>query len=270
MKLKIYGSRGSIAFFGRENVQYGGNTVCSVLDIDGHFVVLDCGSGLMQFYYDMKDKFPSGFKFDCLLSHLHLDHIIGFSTFPPIYDPNSQIRIFTRSRGEGSLISQVFGIFRKPYWPVNIAESECAEIIEIKCEDSFMLSGVIKVTSFWSEHHNETVGFRIESGGKVMVYLLDYEIGADMDKYSKLTEFCKNADMVVFDATYLPEDYRPKKGWGHSTFEDGVKLAGAASCGKMIFSHTCQDYTDEILNAAKARFDEKRFFWAYDGMEAEI
>ena len=89
MKLKIYGSRGSVAFFGRSSVEYGGNTVCSVLDIDGHIVVLDCGSGLMQFYYDMKDQFKDGFKFDVLLSHLHLDHIIGFSTFPPLFSTTS-------------------------------------------------------------------------------------------------------------------------------------------------------------------------------------
>ena len=269
MKLKIYGSRGSVAFFSRANLEYGGNTVCSVLDIDGHIVVLDCGTALMQFYYDMKDKLGNAFKFDVLLSHLHLDHIIGFSTFPPILSADSDIRIFTRSRSEQPLASQVFGVFKPPNWPIDMAELSHAKMVEIACEESFMLNEKIKVTTFWSEHHNETVGFRIDAD-KSLVYLLDYEINANSDKYAQLVNFCKGADIAILDATYLPEDYEPRRGWGHSTFEDCITLAEASACKKMIFSHISQDYTDKVLDAAKSRFDNSKYLFAYDGMELDI
>ena len=269
MKLKIYGSRGSVAFFGRENVEYGGNTVCSVLDIDGHYIVLDCGTGLMQFYYEMKDKFASGFKFDVLLSHVHLDHIIGFSTFGPILSPDSDIRIFTKSRNELPLASQVFGIFQPPYWPVTLSEMTTAKVIEIVGDTPFSLGDGIKVTPFLSEHHNETMGYRIDAD-KSLVYLLDYEVSANSDKYDRLVSLCDSADAVIFDATYLPEDYPPRRGWGHSTFDEGIALAQASSCKKMILSHICQDYSDDVLNEARRRFDGSNISIAFDGMEMEL
>jgi len=270
LKVKIYGSRGSMAFFGRANIKYGGNTVCTMLDINGHIVILDCGTALMQFYYDMKDVFKDGFKFDVLLSHLHLDHIIGFSTFPPILSKDSDIRIFTRKRGELPLASQVFGVFKPPYWPIEIADITPVEIVEIIGEKPFMLNEDIKVTPFYSQYHNETVAFRIDSQGKALVYLLDYEINANSDKYNKLVELCKDADLVILDATYLPQDYPKRRGWGHSTFEDGIKLARASSCKKMIFSHICQDYSDEVLDDVNSGFDSSMFQIAFDGMETEI
>jgi len=270
LKVKIYGSRGSVAFFSRNNTQYGGNTVCTMLDIDGHIVLLDCGSALMQFYYDMKDVFKDGFKFDVLLSHLHLDHIIGFSTFPPILSKDSDIRIFTRSRNELPLVSQIFGVFRPPYWPVEIADVTTIKAVEITGEDSFMLSDSIRITSFWSEHHNETVAFRVDSRDKTLVYLLDYEINANSNKYNQLVKLCQNADLVILDTTYLPQDYSSKRGWGHSTYEDGITLVRASSCKKMIFSHICQDYSDEMLNSIAGTFDSSKFLIAYDGMELTI
>jgi ribonuclease BN (tRNA processing enzyme) len=68
----------------------------------------------------------------------------------------------------------------------------------------------------------------------------------------------------------LPEDYPPRRGWGHSTFEDGIALSKAANCKKMIFSHICQDYSDDVLNAVKGKFDASKYMIAYDGMELDI
>lgn len=269
MKLKIYGSRGSMAFFSKSHTEYGGNSVCAALDIDGHIVLLDGGTGLMQFYYDMKNRFASGFRFDMLLSHLHLDHIIGFSMFSPILSPDSDIRIFTKSRNELPLVSQVFGVFRPPYWPVDIAKKTYAKVNGIFCEKPFILNNNIKVTPFFTEHHNDTVAYRIDAE-KSVIYLMDYEIQENADKYDKLIGFCKNADLIIFDAAYLSEDYPAKRGWGHSTFEGGMALAEASACKRMIFSHISQDYPDTVLNAVRDRFDESKYTIAFDGMEIEV
>jgi len=269
MKVKIYGSRGSVPFFGRSNIEYGGNTVCSVLDIDGHIVVLDCGSGLMQFYYDMKDKFKDGFKFDVLLSHLLIDHIVGFSTFSPLFSPDSDIRIFTRSRNDLPLASQVFGIFQPPYWPIALADMTSANLIGIPDEKPFSLADGITVTPFFTEKHDQTTAFRIDAG-KSVVYMLDYEVQDNLDKYDNLITLCKNADLIIFDAAYLPEDYPLRRGWGHSTFEDGIELAEASGCKKMVFSHISQDYSDEVLNSIRDKLDSTKFSIAFDGMEAVI
>lgn len=269
MKVKIYGSRGSAGFSSKTHIAYGGNSVCTAIDIDGHIVVIDCGTGLMQFYADWKDHFKSAFKFDILLSHLHIDHIVGISTFPPLLAPDSDIRIFTNSRSEEPLASQVFGIFRPPYWPIVIGERTKAKMVEVKENEPFSLGDGITVTPFFIKKHDDAVLFRIDAD-KSIVYLLDYEVQEHPDKYDRVVELCRDADLVIFDAAYMKDDYARRRGWGHSTFEDGMALADASGCKRMIFSHLSQDYSDDVINSMLLNLDWSRFLVAYDGMETEI
>ena len=269
MKIKIYGSRGSIPLSGSTHTIFGGNSSCTVLDIDGQFIVLDCGSGLIRFYEENKERFTTGLKLNILLSHLHLDHIIGFSMFPPILSPDSDINIYTRSRNEQPLKSQVFGVFKPPYWPIEIAKITKAKVTELVDEKPFLLEKDISVTPFFTELHDKSTAFRIDAG-KSVVYLLDYEMQENEDKKDKLIRFCENADLIIFDASYLPEDYPKRRGWGHSTPDDGIILAEASGCKKMIFSHLSQEYTDDVLTGQREKLDAARYLIAYDGMEMEI
>ena len=258
-----------MAFYDRTHTQYGGNSSCTALDIDGHIVILDCGSGLLSFFEEYKDRFVSGYKLDILLSHLHLDHIIGFSMFPPVLSPDSDIRIFTRSRNDFPLISQVFEPFKPPNWPVNIADTTKAKVIEIIDEEPFALADGITVTPFFTELHNKTSVFRIDAE-KSVVYLLDYEIRENMDKHEKLIGFCRNSDLIILDTCFMQEDYPSRRGWGHSTIEDGKALAEASGCKRMVFSHISPIYTDKVLQAAQDGLDKSRFQIAFDGMEMEL
>jgi len=258
-----------MAFSSEKNIGFGGNSSCTVLDIDGHIVVLDCGSGLLQFYEDNRSRFAYGFAFDILLTHLHLDHIIGFSVFPPILSKDSNIRIFTRSRNHLPLIKQVFGVFRPPYWPVDFSEITNAKVMEITGEESFELMPGIKVTPFFTELHDKTSVFRIDAD-KSVVYMLDYEIKENQSRNDELVHFCTDADLIIFDASYLPVDYPPRRGWGHSTYEDGITLAKASGCKKMVFSHLSQEYSDEVLDSVETGFDRTKFSIAYDRMVIEV
>jgi len=258
-----------MAFSSEKNIGFGGNTSCTVLDIDGHTIVLDCGSGLFQFYEDNKKRFEDGFTFDVLLTHLHLDHIIGFSVFPPVLSQNSDIRIFTRSRNDLPLIKQVFGVFKPPYWPVDFSEITKAKVIEVKNEEPFELKPGIKVTPFFTQLHDKTSIFRIDTN-KSLVYLLDYEIKENSERYDDLVRLCAGVDLVIIDASYLPEDYPSRRGWGHSTFEDGILLAKASKCKKMVFSHLSQEYSDDVLDSVEEKLDTSVFSIAYDGMVIEL
>ena len=283
MKLKAYGSRGSMAFSHRQGLKTGGNTSCFGLDVNGHTVVFDCGSGIMQFHEDMQKKRKEdaaagradhGLTFDILLSHLHLDHIIGLSLFDFLFDADNTIRVYTRSRANTPLVDQVLGIFKPPYWPVDYRSLNRAAFVEIIGGETIQLADGVEVKIFDSMHDNATSGFRVFGEGKSVVYLLDYEIGSDEEQFESLAAFCKDADAVVFDATYLPEDYPPRRGWGHSTYEDGMRLAEASACRKMIFSHFFHAYSDEtvasIAERAKGGSGRTVYIAAYDGMELEI
>jgi len=254
-------------FFGRESVKYGGNTSCVKLETCGHTVILDCGSGLVQFAEDIKNTGVC--NADILVSHLHLDHIIGLMAFSPLWDSRNNIRIFTKSRDERPLAAQVFGCFKPPYWPVDIEKMSRAQMVAINGENSFMLAGGIKVKPLSARHPDDTTIFRIEieAENKSIVYLLDYEIGEDLASDDRLVEFCKNADTVIFDSAYLPEDYPVKCGYGHSHYRAGMKLAELSGCAHMIFCHFTFEYADAELDAAKESVDSVKFSFAYDGME---
>lgn len=268
LKIKFYGSRGSIPFFSRTNIKYGGNTSCVRIDTCGHIIILDCGSGLLQLGTDMKNEGDTPERIDILISHLHLDHIIGLATFTPIFDRRSNSRIFTKSRDERPLAEQVFGAFKPPYWPIDLSKHNYAEMIEINGADSFMLNENIKVTPMLSRHPDDTTAFRIEAENRSLVYLLDYEIGETPE--SNLVKFCRSADLIIFDSAYLPEHYPEKRGWGHSHYNAGIRLAELSKCKNMVLSHFSFDYTDDVIDAAACRIEGGKYKFAYDGMEMEI
>jgi len=95
---------------------------------------------------------------------------------------------------------------------------------------------------------------------KTLVYLLDSEL-ASMDDvaYSKLADYCKKADLVVFDAAYTSEDYPLKKGWGHSTVADAAKLHQNSGCKQILLTHFHYTYDDQNLTACEAMKEQKIF-----------
>ena len=275
MKLKIYGCRGSIPSYRKSGVQFGGNTSCISVSSDGYSIILDAGSGLVNYCRDIKAygekmQWPQ----DILLSHLHIDHIIGLSAFSPAFDADRGIRVFTVPRGETSLSSQIFGIFKPPYWPLDLEKVLHSECIPIQ-EDTPFSAGPLTITPFAANHGDQTTSFHISDGEKSLIYLLDNEIPTmDAEAYQKLVSYCKGADMVIFDASYSPEDYPPHKGWGHSTVPDGIKLRRDSDCKRMLFAHFAQKYTDEELlgwhRYYEGDFDANCYLLASDGMEVTL
>jgi len=270
MNLKVYGCRGSYPI--SKSSRYGGNTSCMTLTHGNSLIVLDAGSGLFRLNDELRLKYPDypkNFPFDInvLISHLHLDHIIGLPGFSPIWCKGSKTRIYTKSRNDKPLALQVFGAFKPPYWPRSMSEVSYAECIE---NTEPLIINDLTVTTIPLSHADKTIGFKITNGLKTVVYLLDNEIspGAIQDE---LVEYCHSADLVVFDAAYTPEDYLKKIGWGHSTVQVGVVLADKCKCKKMLFAHFAQEYTDEVLDNLKLVVpDDGRFLFAHEGMEISI
>ena len=270
MKLKLYGSKGSIPLYSKRCIKTGGNTACLRVDINGETVLFDCGSGIMEYAAEIKDEQSA--SFDICLSHLHVDHIIGLITFAPMFDPSSKIRLFTSSRGDTSLKNQVFGIFKPPYWPIDLEKIMNCECVEIEPSVPFEVRGGVKVTPMTGEHPDETLSFRVDHNGKRLVYLLDYEISYDNGSYENLVEYCRDADCIVFDSCYLPDDYPPRVNWGHSTHLSGIKLAKDCGCKKLVLAHFYQAYTDEMLADLQIEVSAQPFecVVSYDGYEWEI
>ncbi|MCL2398381.1 MAG: MBL fold metallo-hydrolase [Defluviitaleaceae bacterium] len=274
MRIKVYGCRGSLPTTRDPASRYGSNTSCITLETPDQTIIMDAGSGIAQLdrltkIFERKEK-----PFDILISHLHLDHIIGLTVFSKVWinSPDNLVRIYTLDRDERPLKEQIFGFFVPPYWPVSMVEFANAECVAIEENVPFQL-GCFTVTPFAAAHPDKTVSFHITDGNVNIVHLLDSETSILSDNdWRMLVEYCKNADLVIFDAAYSVIDYPEKKGWGHSTIEDGFRLAKESGCKKMMFNHFGFEYSDQELeifeSQAKAQGDT--FFFARDGMEFNI
>jgi ribonuclease BN (tRNA processing enzyme) len=267
MKLKVYGCRASVASGPAGGSRYGSNTSCFLLISQGQHLIIDAGSGIMQL---QEEYTATPFRPDILLSHLHLDHTIGLTTFEAVWHESSGTRIFTKMRSSEPLAEQVFGAFSPPYWPAVMAKATHAKCVAIENGVAFQV-GTFTVTPFAAAHANDTTSFHITDGQRTVVYLLDSELPMmDKPSYDALVGYCADADMVVFDAAYTPEEYPRRKSWGHSTVKEAVELKQASGCKQILLSHFAHRYSDEMLDAYTAYPGAEGFLMAREGAEIKL
>jgi ribonuclease BN (tRNA processing enzyme) len=231
-------------------------------------LILDAGSGLL-FADDVARPV------NILLGHLHLDHTVGLATYPPVWDKNDRVRVYTRDRAGQSLLKQVFGVYAPPYWPVDMADHTSAEVKAIYDDVPFKPDEVFTVTPFAANHPDGAHSFIITDGAKTVAYLLDYEIETlKAPAYDNLVDYCLGADLIICETTYHPDDYRTKRGWGHSTVHQAARLADDTACRRMMFAHYSFEYSDEALDSWAGLLENtagsERFIFSRDGMELEL
>ena len=238
-------------------------------------MILDAGTGILSLEKELKSKYPNyplGIPDPVvLLSHLHLDHIIGFSTFAPVWHNETKMSVYSLSHDDRPLKEQIFGAFRPPYWPVK-TENANVDCIPIWENMTFNID-CFNVRPFAAAHPDNALNFYITDGKSAVAYLLDCETTAfDSQAYQELVEICKGADVIIFDTTYSPEDYKNKKGWGHSTYEDGIKLARETNCKHILFTHYSPEYDAAEINRWRRDLEnrfpgDETFLFAKEGME---
>ncbi|MDP9146685.1 MAG: MBL fold metallo-hydrolase, partial [Acidobacteriota bacterium] len=111
-------------------------------------------------------------------------------------------------------------------------------------------------------------GFRIETPAGTVVYATDNEPG-DAKLDASLRELATGADVFINDAQYTPEQLATtRKGWGHSSWKEGIRVAKEARAGTLVLFHHDPDSADRtvdtILRYARQEFDS--VFAACEGM----
>ncbi|MCL2187528.1 MAG: MBL fold metallo-hydrolase [Defluviitaleaceae bacterium] len=276
MRVKIYGCRGSVPLSHVNGSAYGGNTSCMTVQSSGIRLVVDAGSGMMQLFHESYARdIPFRWSSPChiLLSHLHFDHMIGLGTFQASWKNYYRTTVYTASRDERPLVEQIVGAFQQPYWPYSLAEACKFDCIAVEHNTPFTIEH-FTITPFWANHGDMTYSFHITDGRRTFVYLLDSETEGMSDAaYDELLSYCKDADLVVFDAAYAPDDYPRYKGWGHSTVVHGIELARACAPKRVLFSHFAQHYTDEQLDTWAQYYKNEacsEFIMAREGMVVRL
>ena len=285
MRVRFWGTRGSIAKPGPTTARYGGNTSCiEVRSSRGTLVVIDCGTGSHGLGQSLVAE---GVTRGCLLiGHTHWDHIQGLPFFAPLFVPKNDWDICGPKGLSGSLRETLAGQMESTYFPVALEELGATIRYWDLLEGSFQVDD-IHITTRHLNHPALTLAYRIEADGASVVYACDHEPysraaadgtialdGPDL----RHAAFAKDADLLIHDAQYTAAEYPAKLNWGHSTIEYAMRVARDAGVQQLALTHhdpmRTDDQLDTVVESARATmraFDSRiRVFAAAEGQTVDV
>ena len=278
MKLKFYGTRGSIPVCDTGFQQFGGNTTCLQITFTdmNRIAIIDAGTGLRNLGRDLRAIGHKQDQIPIVFTHFHWDHIQGFPFFAPAYDLSQKITLLTLGRGQTvTNLREIFEVqMQSEYSPVQLDHMGATfEFLQI-ADASQHFSGINNVETVVSaQRHNHPGGaysFRIERGGKVLVVCTDVEHGEQIDQ--RLVELARGADLLIHDAQYTAEELQERRGWGHSSFDQAMQVAEMADVRRLALTHHDPEHDDEFLqrieNLCRERFPN--VVLAREGMEIAL
>lgn len=269
MKLKFWGVRGSIPTPGKHTVRYGGNTPSLELRLDDDkLIIFDAGTGIRNFGDDLINNGESVKAF-LLITHPHWDHIQGFPFFKPAFISGNELTIIGTERAEKTLSEIISEQMNRIYFPVQLHELKAKiKFIPIRDEGEMNIFEA-KVRTLYVNHPGFTVAYRLEYNGKVLVYVSDNEpydraAAASLSNFEEFVkqkynsnsgdpnqrvfDFCKDADVLIHDATYTPEEYIDRVGWGHSHYLFTLRVAAEANVKRLYLFHHDQNHSDDKVD----------------------
>ena len=272
IKVKFWGVRGSIACPGPDTVRYGGNTPCIEVRCGDHTIIFDGGTGLRPFGNAVL-KSGEIVDADLFLSHCHLDHVAGLPFFTPLFAERHSLRIWAGNLPPDlPLKTALRTMMSPPLFPIDV-ESFRAEIEYRDFTPGNVMyprEGVV-LKSAMLNHPGGAVGYRLEFAGKVLTYITDTELPAGEIDPQQLA-LAENADLLVFDCTYTESEISAHRGWGHSTWQDGVRFADAAKAKKLCLFHHDPNHDDNAMETIEGQAAAARpgTFAAQEGLSLDL
>ncbi len=260
---------------GPSTAEIGGNTSCVEVQCGDTRVIFDAGTGLRLAGEAMAKEMP--LTVHLFFSHVHWDHIQGFPFFTPAFVKGNSIHMYGASKVSGTVETALAGQMETPNFPVHLKELPASLVFhDLPTGAPVELPGGVVVRNDAGNHPGGVLAYRVEYGGKAIVYATDTEHDADLDP--RLVELCKGADLLVFDTMYTPEEYRgegggmAKIGWGHSHFVAGVALVKAAGVKRYVLFHHDPSQSDAMVREKERRTRElfPNSIAAYEGLEIDV
>lgn len=277
-RVKIYGVRGSYPPLNGNGTEFGVNTTCLRVDFGKHLVIIDAGTGIIKLGFDLMNEMKTDpprqnyHQLFLLFTHTHIDHLMGFPYFAPLYHPLTDLNIISPAQLNYSIEEILETLMSPAFFPVTIAElpsrfnyQEFAENRQIYFyEDDYQLLttkdapksdkwiGRLSCMRNYTHPKGGVYIYKFEdSAGHSVVFATDVEgfVGGDQ----RLTKFSEGADVLIHDAQYTLPEYDVFQGFGHSTFEMACEVAKKAGVGKLILSHHDPKHSDNELKDLESK-----------------
>lgn len=275
MKVKLWGTRGSLAAPAMDTLRYGGNTSCvSVEGSEGTLLVLDAGTGIRCLGLAVPDDLQ---RVHILLTHLHMDHIQGLPFFAPLRRAGVEIHIWGPASTTLSLRSRLLRYLSPPLFPVSIREI-LSDIYFHELPSGEVELGEFRVTAHLVIHPNPTIGFRIKGRRASLTYLPDHEPALGNRQFQHSKEWtsgyslAEGADLLIHDSQYSDAMYRERVGFGHSTLNQALRFAEMACVQGFVPFHHDPSHSDDLLDQMIAQAVDERqpSFPVMPGMEGRV
>lgn len=297
MKVRFWGTRGSIPTPGRQTVRYGGNTPCVEVRLkDNKLLIFDAGTGIRGLGDELMRR-KERVKACIVISHPHWDHIQGLPYFKPAFIRETELTIIGPKTKHVTLKRIFADQMDNAYFPVKLSELKANIKFRPIKEGTISIHGA-KLSSLYVNHPASAFGYRLDCDGQSLVYIsdnepFDRELAASMrnvdknivKKYTKtkgdpnerVYRFAHGADVLIHDATYTPEQYVSRVGWGHSHYPFTLQVAHKANVRRLILFHHDQTHTDsqvdEIQRECRREIKRKNYkfdcFAAAEGMQVQ-
>lgn len=269
LRFTFHGVRGSSAIDRPDSARYGGSTTCISAPLsDHHYLVLDAGTGLRDLQRYLPDE--GGLNLTFLVTHFHLDHLLGIPFFKPLYHPDNRCDFYAKPWEGVSVEEAISGVMRPPLFPVELQSLRSTRSF-IDVPGAVWEIGPITVTAASLSHPQGVTAYRIDHDAGSLVLATDFEAGDDRSD-NALIELAADADVLIHDAQYLPDELARHKGWGHSSWEQATEIAVRAGVERLILTHHDPTRTDAQIDAllgdARSRFPDTDA--AYAGMQVDV
>ena len=272
--VRFWGVRGSIPVPGPTTVEMGGNTTCVEVRAGSEIIIFDAGTGLRELGCELMAELPVSVKL--FFTHVHWDHIQGFPFFGPAFVKGNRFDLYGGRKVTNSLAEILSGQMEFPNFPVSLEVMGSRMHFHDLREGEVVSAGNATVSNTNLNHPGGVIAYRVDYDGHSVVFATDTEHYSCLD--DKLVGLASGADVLIYDAMYTPEEYAgsvgdgPKTGWGHSTWEEGVRVARAAGVRTLVLTHHDPDHEDDQVRGIEASAQEafKDTLAAYEGLVLDL